>query len=150
MSGPTPIQEADEEDNEEYIACMEWNLDDCATTDPIELHCLSELETILKRKLTEVALDESSLHHKLKEAKQSMRSMLETIKTLNSKLENKGVHLCEAEKKRDMLADRNKELELNEDKHSKMVEDLKCQVTLLRDLAYGGGEQEPKTTGEPF
>lgn len=147
-SPPIQEDEEDEEDNEECLECVEWNLYTCSVADSIELKCLNELEIILKRKLKDMEVDESAIHDKFKVLKQIMMCMLETINELKATLENERVKLKEVEEERAILVDHSKEQESNEQKLSKMVEDLKSQVVLLNNLVYGGKQQATKSKGE--
>lgn len=148
ISPPIQEDEDDAEDNEEFLDCMEWNLDTCAVTDSIELKCLSEIEIILKRQLTGVEEDKLAIHDKLKVLRQTMMCMSETIEELRATLENERVKLKEVEEERDMLVDYSKDYESKEKELSKMVEDLKSQVVLFSDLVYGRKKQATKTKGE--
>lgn len=73
--------------------------------------------------------------------------MLETTKTLNAELENERALLRKFEPESNMLSNRSVELESNEQKLSKMVEDLKCQLVLLNDLVHGSKELETERKG---
>lgn len=138
-------EEEDEEDSGTSLVleCMEWDLDS------IELECLREL-LMLQIKLKLTATEKSSLHNKFKEVKQKMTSMLETIKTLNTRQDNERMHLMELEKERDMLADRTKEHESNEKILIQTVEELKRQAIQLKDLAFGGKKQAIGSSGKSF
>lgn len=140
--------EEDKEDCEEFLECVEWNDDVCATTGSIELECLSELELMLSSKVKEISCTtEPSLHDKLKELKQNMTNMLETIKLLKAELKSDRLLLDEMEKERNMLADRSKCYESNEQRLYKTVEDLKRQNVLLTDLVIGVKDKPTRAKG---